>query len=65
MRTQVGIVGAGPAGLLLAHLLGRDGIGSVHVTMGRIAPRNAPASLPTQRSQRMPLIWIVSDRVAI
>ena len=31
MRTQVGIVGAGPAGLLLAHLLGRDGIDSVVV----------------------------------
>ena len=31
MRTQVGIVGAGPAGLLLAHLLGRDGIESVVV----------------------------------
>jgi p-hydroxybenzoate 3-monooxygenase len=29
MRTQVGIVGAGPAGLLLAHLLRRDGIDSV------------------------------------
>jgi p-hydroxybenzoate 3-monooxygenase len=29
MRTQVGIVGAGPAGLLLAHLLGRRGIESV------------------------------------
>jgi p-hydroxybenzoate 3-monooxygenase len=29
MRTQVGIVGAGPAGLLLAHLLGRQGIDSV------------------------------------
>jgi len=28
-RTQVGIVGAGPAGLLLAHLLRRDGIDSV------------------------------------
>ena len=26
MRTQVGIIGAGPAGLLLAHLLRRDGI---------------------------------------
>ncbi len=26
MRTQVGIIGAGPAGLLLAHLLHRDGI---------------------------------------
>ena len=31
MRTQVGIVGAGPAGLLLAHLLARDGIESVVV----------------------------------
>ena len=29
MRTQVGIVGAGPAGLLLAHLLHREGIGSI------------------------------------
>jgi p-hydroxybenzoate 3-monooxygenase len=29
MRTQVGIVGAGPAGLLLAHLLRRHGIESV------------------------------------
>jgi p-hydroxybenzoate 3-monooxygenase len=29
MDTQVGIVGAGPAGLLLAHLLGRAGIESV------------------------------------
>jgi p-hydroxybenzoate 3-monooxygenase len=29
VRTQVGIVGAGPAGLLLSHLLGRRGIGSV------------------------------------
>ena len=29
METQVGIVGAGPAGLLLAHLLGREGIESV------------------------------------
>ena len=29
MRTQVGIIGAGPAGLLLAHLLQRQGIESV------------------------------------
>jgi p-hydroxybenzoate 3-monooxygenase len=28
-RTQVGIVGAGPAGLVLAHLLQREGIESV------------------------------------
>jgi p-hydroxybenzoate 3-monooxygenase len=31
MRTQVGIVGAGPAGLVLSHLLHRDGIESVVV----------------------------------
>lgn len=31
IRTQVGIVGAGPAGLLLSHLLDREGIGSVVV----------------------------------
>ena len=29
MRTQVGIVGAGPAGLLLSHLLHLQGIESV------------------------------------
>ena len=29
MRTQVGILGAGPAGLLLAHLLHRAGVDSV------------------------------------
>jgi p-hydroxybenzoate 3-monooxygenase len=29
MRTQVGIVGAGPAGLMLSHLLAREGIDSV------------------------------------
>lgn len=29
MRTQVGIIGAGPAGLMLAHLLAREGIASV------------------------------------
>ncbi|HEU5022631.1 MAG TPA: FAD-dependent monooxygenase, partial [Bryobacteraceae bacterium] len=29
IRTQVGIVGAGPAGLLLAHLLHLEGIESV------------------------------------
>ena len=28
-RTQVGIVGAGPAGLMLGHLLHREGIDSV------------------------------------
>ena len=31
MRTQVAIIGAGPAGLLLAHLLDREGVASVVV----------------------------------
>ena len=30
MRTQVGIIGCGPAGLFLAHLLHRAGIGCRH-----------------------------------
>ncbi len=29
MRTQVGIIGAGPAGLMLSHLLARHGVESV------------------------------------
>ena len=29
MQTQIGIIGAGPAGLLLSHLLARQGINSV------------------------------------
>ncbi len=29
MRTQIGIIGAGPAGLLLAHLLHLEGIESI------------------------------------
>ena len=33
MRTQVGIIGAGPAGLFLSHLLQRLGIESVVVEM--------------------------------
>lgn len=31
MRTQVAIVGAGPAGLLLSHLLRREGVDSILV----------------------------------
>ena len=31
MRTQIGIVGAGPAGLMLSHLLHRAGVESVVV----------------------------------
>lgn len=35
MRTQVGIVGAAPAGLLLSHLLHLDGIESIVIEMRR------------------------------
>jgi p-hydroxybenzoate 3-monooxygenase len=31
VRTQVAIIGAGPAGLLLSHLLAADGVASVVV----------------------------------
>jgi p-hydroxybenzoate 3-monooxygenase len=34
LHTQVGIVGAGPAGLMLSHLLHRAGIGSVVLERG-------------------------------
>ena len=38
-RTQVGIVGAGPAGLMLAHLLNLQGIESVVVeSHSRVLP---------------------------
>ena len=30
MRTQVAIIGAGPAGLLLSHLLAQGGVALVH-----------------------------------
>ena len=33
MRTQVGIVGAGPAGLMLSHLLHQRGIESVVIDL--------------------------------
>ena len=42
MRTQVAIIGAGPAGLLLSHLLDLDGIDSVLIerqSAGHVASR--------------------------
>jgi p-hydroxybenzoate 3-monooxygenase len=48
MRTQVGIVGAGPAGLLLSHLLHLEGISSVVLetrTREQIESTSAPAFL--------------------
>ena len=37
MRTQVGIVGAGPAGLMLSHLLHLQGIASIIVEVVRFS----------------------------
>ncbi len=37
MRTQVGIIGAGPAGLMLAHLLSLQGIESIVIETGKRA----------------------------
>jgi 2-polyprenyl-6-methoxyphenol hydroxylase-like FAD-dependent oxidoreductase len=48
MRTEVAIIGAGPAGLLLSHLLAREGFESVIVetrTPSMSRPASAPASL--------------------
>ena len=52
MRTQVGIVGAGPAGLLLSHLLRLQGIESVVLEIRsrdyierRIRARNSSAGV--------------------
>jgi p-hydroxybenzoate 3-monooxygenase len=38
MRTQVAIIGAGPAGMFLAHLLRRDGIDAVVVERRELPP---------------------------
>ena len=43
MRTQVGIVGAGPAGLMLPHLLHLRGIESVVLESPQPRLRRAPA----------------------
>ena len=53
MRTQVVIVGAGPAGLLLSHLLDRAGVDSVLVenrSPDYVQARSAPASSSRRRS---------------
>jgi p-hydroxybenzoate 3-monooxygenase len=55
-RTQVGIVGAGPAGLLLSHLLARAGVESVvleRATRAHLESACAPAcSSPDVRGAR-------------
>jgi 4-carboxymuconolactone decarboxylase len=51
-RTQVAIVGAGPAGLVLAHLLGRAGVDSV-VLEARSRDHVAPSSRRRKEGPRM------------
>ena len=52
LRTQVGIVGAGPAGLLLAHLLHPCGIDSIVIE--RPQPRHIEARIRAGSSSRAP-----------
>lgn len=64
-RTQVGIVGAGPAGLMLSHLLSRSGIDSVVIdlqTRTAIGETHR-AGILEQDSVRMLVESGVSDRV--
>ncbi|MEV0778950.1 FAD-dependent monooxygenase [Streptomyces sp. NPDC050433] len=46
MRTTVGIVGGGPAGLLLARLLHNAGVGSVVLERRDRAPTSSAVSAP-------------------
>jgi hypothetical protein len=54
-RTQVGIVGAGPAGLLLAHLLRLEGIES-------LSPFAYSTSTPVAPGAK-PLLWTQTYRL--
>src|ERR1700712_2632713 len=64
-RTTIGIVGGGPAGLMLSHLLARSGIDSVVIelrTRGEIEATHR-AGILEQGSVRMLVDTGVSDRV--
>jgi 2-polyprenyl-6-methoxyphenol hydroxylase-like FAD-dependent oxidoreductase len=63
--TQVGIVGGGPAGLMLSHLLARDGIDSVVVDNRRYAEieQTVRAGILERDSVRLLVETGVSDRV--
>jgi p-hydroxybenzoate 3-monooxygenase len=65
VRTRVGIVGAGPAGLMLAHLLGRAGIHSVAVDLRtrREIEETHRAGILERDSVRLLTESGVSDRV--
>ena len=53
MRTQVGIVGAGPAGLVLSHLLAREGIDCVVL-------EDAPAGLRAALAAGMRVVAVLT-----
>ncbi|HEX8869917.1 MAG TPA: FAD-dependent monooxygenase, partial [Lentzea sp.] len=65
MRTQVGIVGGGPAGLMLSHLLSLNGIDSVVVdNRTRVEIENTiRAGILEADSARLLVDTGVSDRV--
>ena len=55
MRTQVGIIGAGPAGLFLSHLLHQAGIACV-VLEARIRAQRSDATLLAAGLKARPLV---------
>ena len=55
MRTQVGIVGAGPAGLLLSHLLALRGVDSVVIPM--------PLAMRLPPLKHLKLAWYTDDGI--
>jgi p-hydroxybenzoate 3-monooxygenase len=77
LRTQVGIVGAGPAGLTLAHLLHREGIDSVviedrsreyveaRIRAGVLEQRTADLLVEAGVGQRMQREGIVHDGIEL
>ena len=48
MRTQVAIIGGGPAGLLLSHMLAREGIDSIVVARQSACAKTSSTTSPVQ-----------------
>src|SRR5271155_3603599 len=65
LRTQVGIVGAGPAGLMLSHLLHLAGIGSVVLEARgrRYVEERGRAGLPEQGPVNLMIETGVGERL--
>lgn len=53
MRTQVGIIGAGPAGLMLSHLLHRRGVSSVVIDLRTRQDINVGVSAASEANARV------------